>query len=63
MRARALRARALRAPVFLGSLPRPTGRCAPPAHRSFAIPPKEKNKLFPGTKCFPTRHNNELRCT
>jgi hypothetical protein len=25
-----VRARALRAPVFLGSLPRPTGRCAPP---------------------------------
>ncbi len=25
-----VRARALRAPVFLGSLPSPTGRCAPP---------------------------------
>ncbi len=35
-----VRARALRAPVFLGSLPRPTGRCAPPAHRSFAAPQK-----------------------
>ena len=34
-----MRARALRAPVFLGSLPRQTGRCAPPlpAHRSFAV--------------------------
>jgi hypothetical protein len=34
-----VRARALRAPVFLGSLPRQTGRCAPPlpAHRSFAV--------------------------
>ena len=31
-----VRARALRAPVFLDSLPRQTGRCAPPAHRSFA---------------------------
>ena len=31
-----MRARALRAPVFLGSLPRQTGRCATPAHRSFA---------------------------
>ncbi len=31
-----MRARALRAPSFLGSLPRQTGRCAPPAHRSFA---------------------------
>jgi hypothetical protein len=39
-----MRVRGLRAPVFLGSLPRPTGRCAPPsAHRSFAasyLPPK-----------------------
>jgi hypothetical protein len=31
-----VRARALRAPVFLGALPRQTGRCAPAAHRSFA---------------------------
>jgi hypothetical protein len=32
-----MRARALRAPVFLSSLPPQTGRCAPPpAHRSFA---------------------------
>ena len=28
-----VRARALRAPVFLGSLPRQTGRCAPPPPR------------------------------
>ncbi len=31
-----VRARALRAPVFLGSLPCQTGRCAPSAHRIFA---------------------------
>ncbi len=32
-----VRARALRAPVFISSLPHQTGRCAPPpAHRSFA---------------------------
>jgi hypothetical protein len=38
-----VRARTLRAPVFLGSLPCQTGRCAPPAHRIFAasyLPPK-----------------------
>ncbi len=37
-----VRARALRAPVFLGSLTRKKGHCAPPphAHRSFAAPPK-----------------------
>jgi hypothetical protein len=38
-----VRARALRAPVFLGSLQHQPGRCAPPAHRSFAAsysPPK-----------------------
>ncbi len=29
-----MRARALRAPVFLGSLPRQTGRCAPPTRPS-----------------------------
>jgi hypothetical protein len=44
-----VRARALRTPVFLGSLPRPTGAARPPAHRSFAAPPKTKNKLFPLT--------------
>jgi hypothetical protein len=31
-----VRARALRAPVFLGALARQTGRCAPPTQRSFA---------------------------
>ncbi len=38
-----LRARALRAPVFLGSLPRQTGRYAPliSAHRSFLFDPKK----------------------
>ena len=35
-----VRARALRAPVFLGSLPFPMGRYAPHSHRSFAAPPK-----------------------
>jgi hypothetical protein len=30
-----VRARALRAPVFLGSLTSQTGRCAPLPHRSF----------------------------
>ncbi len=38
-----MRARALRAPVFLGSLTRQTGRCAPPpTHRSFATSPRIK---------------------
>jgi hypothetical protein len=37
-----VRACALRAPVFLDSLARQTGRCAPPTHRSFAAPPKIK---------------------
>ncbi len=39
----------LRAPVFLSSLIHKTGRCAPPAHRSFAASyssPKTKSKLF-----------------
>jgi hypothetical protein len=43
-----VRARALRAPVFLGHMPRQTGRCAPPAHCSFAASysyPKNKNNL------------------
>ncbi len=53
-----VRACALRAPVFLGSLPRPTGAARPPAHRSFAAPPKTKNKLFPVTKCFPSGPNS-----
>jgi hypothetical protein len=50
-----VRARALRAFVFLGSLTGQTGCCEPPAHRSFAASyssPKIKNKLFPKTKCF-----------
>ena len=35
-----MRARALRAPVSLGALPRQTGRCAPPCtHRSFSFNP------------------------
>ena len=39
-----VRGRALRAPVFLGSLPRPVR--APLAHRSFAAPTKIKNHYF-----------------
>jgi hypothetical protein len=35
-----VRARALRAPVLFGSFTRPTGRCKPPTHRSFATPSK-----------------------
>jgi hypothetical protein len=48
-----VRARALRVPVILGALPRQTGRCAPPAHRSFAASyssAKIINLLFPETK-------------
>ncbi len=45
------RARALRAPAFLGSLPCLMGRWAPPAHRSFPARPKIKkstiNKMLP----------------
>jgi hypothetical protein len=65
-----VRARALRAPVFLGSLPRPSQlRCSP----------KIKYKLFQETKCLPSGpnsdrqghiffhwaqlHPTELRCT
>jgi hypothetical protein len=47
-----VRARELRAPVFLGSLTCQTGRCAPPAHRSFGAPHKIKNKYF-GKKMHP----------
>jgi hypothetical protein len=50
-----VRARALRAPVFLGALPRQTGRCAPSAHRSCAASyyrPKNINLLFPETRSF-----------
>jgi hypothetical protein len=41
-----VRARALRAPVFLGSLTRQKGRCAPPpVHRSFAASSSSKIKI------------------
>ncbi len=54
-----VRARALRAPVFLGSLPRPTGRCAPPRPSQLRCSPKNnKNWLFPETKCFPSGPNS-----
>ncbi len=66
-----VRACALRAPVFLGSLPRQTGRCAPPpAHRSFAAyysTPKNKQNLsnlgrpHTGPFFFPRDHRgNEI---
>jgi hypothetical protein len=49
-----VRARALRAPVFLGSLPRQTGRCAPPPHSSFAaykkIVQKQNGSLLARTR-------------
>jgi hypothetical protein len=44
-----MRVRALRGPILLGSLPRKTGRCAPPrpAHRSFADPSGDINDEGP----------------
>ncbi len=68
----------VRAPVFLGSLLRPTGRCAPPAHRSYAAPLKIKINYFQKKNVFlqaRTRplgayifqwaklHSSELHCT
>ena len=51
-------ARALRAPVFLGALPRQTGRCAPPRPSQLHIhQPKNINLIFPETKCFPSGPN------
>jgi hypothetical protein len=48
-----MRARALRAPVFLGSFTHQTGRCAPPPPIAASLHPlKEKNS--PETKCFPS---------
>ncbi len=43
-----VRARALRAPILLSSLPGPTGRCAPPAHRSFAASYLPRQSLSSG---------------
>jgi hypothetical protein len=34
------------------------GAARPPAHRSFAAPPKIKNKLFPEIKCLPSGLNS-----
>ncbi len=66
-----VRARALRAPVFLGSLLRPTGRCAPLHPSQLRCSPQTKKNYFqkqnvslqPQTRaargiCFPTG----LRC-
>ncbi len=41
-----VRARALRAPVFLGSLTRQTGRCAPPPATAASLLPQKKIKKF-----------------
>ncbi len=41
-----VRARALRAPVFLGSLPRPTGRCAPLRPSQLRCSPQTKKNYF-----------------
>jgi hypothetical protein len=68
-----VRARALRAPVFLGSLPRPTGRCAPPPRpsqlRCFLFDPKkylQSIELGPPTSrafFFPKKAmKNEVPC-
>ncbi len=53
-----VRARALRAPVILGSLTRQMGRCAPPLPPIAAslLPPNLKN--IPKTKCFPSGPNS-----
>ncbi len=74
-----VRARALRAPVFLGSFICQTAPplWPPPGHRSFAAPPKIIN--IPETKCFSSGlnlglqgcisfhraklHSSELHCT
>ena len=53
-----VRARALRAPVFLDSLRRPTGRYAPPRPSQLRCSPKNKNLLFPETKCLPSGPNS-----
>ncbi len=55
-----VRARALRAPVFLGSLTRQKGAARLPIHRSFAAShssPRNKNNLF-----FRNKLLTELRC-
>ncbi len=49
-----VRARALRAPVFLGSLTRQTGRYAPPRPLQLRCSLK---KNIPETKCFPSGPN------
>jgi hypothetical protein len=41
-----VRARALRAPVFLGALPRPTGRCAPHHSSQLRCSLENKNNYF-----------------
>jgi hypothetical protein len=61
-----VRARALRAPIFLGSLPRQTGRCAPPPRpsqlRCFLLDPQkylQSIELGPPTSrasFFPMEH-------
>ncbi len=53
-----VRARALRAPVFLSSLTHKTGRCAPPRPSQVRCSPQIKNKLFPETKGLPSGPNS-----
>ncbi len=74
-----VRARALRAPVFLGSLPRPPLLCAPPPPIAASLHPPKVKKNILETKCFPSGpysgrqghisfhwtklHPSELHCT
>ncbi len=54
-----VRACALRAPVILGALPRPTGRCAPPHQSQLRCSPQNiKINVFPETKCLPSGPNS-----
>ncbi len=52
-----MRVRALRPPVFLGSLTRKTVRCAPPRPSQLRCSLKNK-KNSPETKCFPSGPNS-----
>ncbi len=49
-----VRARALRAPAFLGSVTWQTGRCTPP-YRSFGAPPPPQKKTISRNKMLPFR--------
>ncbi len=63
-----VRARALRAPVFLGPLPRLTGRCAPrPSQLRYSPPTKKstisRNKMLPFWPPGSVYFSTGLRCT